>query len=157
GGSNENSSPKQTLLDCGDFAGRRWRPPVARAQQQAPPQDPPPAQQVQSAPTNGARPAESPTPSRIVVPAGTKLPLVLHNGITTRNSKPGDPVYLETLFSIVQDSHIVIPAGSYVSGEIIEAKRPGRVKGRGEVMLRLNTLILPNGYLVNFNAAPENL
>lgn len=91
------------------------------------------------------------------MPAGTKLPLVLHNGITTRNSKPGDPVYLETLFPIIQDNHILIPAGSYVSGEIIEAKRPGRVKGRGEVMLRLNTMILPNGYLVNFNAVPENV
>ena len=132
-------------------------PAAARGQQQAPPQHPPTAPQAQPAPTDGARPAESPLPSRIVVPAGTKLPLVLHNGITTRNSKPGDPVYLETLFPIIQDSRILIPAGSYVSGEIIEAKRPGRVKGRGEVMLRLNTMILPNGYLVNFNAVPENV
>jgi type IV secretion system protein VirB10 len=132
-------------------------PAAARAQQQAPPQNPPTAQQALPTPTNGAAPAESTRPSRIVVPAGTKLPLVLHNGITTRNSKPGDPVYLETLFPIIQDNRILIPAGSYVSGEIVEAKRPGRVKGRGEVMLRLNTVILPNGYLVNFNAVPENV
>lgn len=95
-------------------------------------------------------------PSKIMVPAGTKLPLVLHNGITSRNSKPGDPVYFETLFPIIQDGRIMIPAGSYVQGEVVESKRPGRVKGRGELMIRLNTMILPNGYLVGFNAVPTN-
>jgi len=90
----------------------------------------------------------------IVVPAGTQLPLVLHNAITTRSNKPGDPIYLETTFPIIVGDRIVIPAGSYVSGEIIEAKRPGKVKGRGELMIRLNTLILPNGYATKFDAIP---
>jgi type IV secretion system protein VirB10 len=90
------------------------------------------------------------------VPAGTRLPLVLHNGISTRNAHPGDPVYLETLFPILVEGRIVIPAGSYVSGEITEAKRPGKVKGRGEIMLRLTTLILPNGYSVNLLATPSD-
>jgi len=89
-----------------------------------------------------------------VVPAGTHLPLVLHNAISTRSARPGDPVYLETLFPIMADGHVVIPAGSYVSGEVTESKRPGRVKGRGEIMIKLNTLILPNGYMVSFNANP---
>jgi type IV secretion system protein VirB10 len=91
-----------------------------------------------------------------LVPAGTKLPLVLHNAITTRNVQPGDPVYLETLFPIVLNNKIMIPAGSYVQGEVISAKRPGKVKGKGELQVRLNTLILPNGYTVSFNAVPSN-
>jgi len=56
----------------------------------------------------------------------------------------------------VIDDHILIPAGSYVQGEITEAKRPGKVKGTGEIRLRLNTMILPNGYVVDFNAIPTN-
>ena len=95
-------------------------------------------------------------PGKYLVPSGTRLPLVLHNAVTTRNAKPGDPIYLETLFPIVIDDHILIPAGSYVQGEITEAKRPGKVKGTGEIRLRLNTMILPNGYTVNFNAIPTN-
>ena len=91
---------------------------------------------------------------KIIVPSGTHLPLVLHNAVTTRSAKPGDPVYLETLFPIMAEGHVVIPAGSYVSGEVTESKRPGRVKGQGEIMLKLNTLILPNGYMVNLNASP---
>jgi hypothetical protein len=91
-----------------------------------------------------------------VVPSGTRLPLILHNAVTTRNAKPGDPVYLETLFPIVIDNRILIPAGSYVQGEIQEARRPGKVKGTGEIRLRLNSMILPNGYAVDFNAVPTN-
>jgi len=107
--------------------------------------------------TAPAVPAAPPSPSApIVVPVGTRLPLVLHNAITTRNAQPGDPVYLETLFPIVQNDKILIPAGSYVQGEILEAKRPGRVKGRGELRLRLTTMILPNGYTVSFAAVPSN-
>jgi hypothetical protein len=88
------------------------------------------------------------------LPVGTRLPLVLHNGITTRIAKPGDPVYLETLFPVIVDGKIIVPAGSYVSGEVTEAKRAGRVKGRAEIDLRLKVLILPNGYIVNFAGAP---
>jgi len=134
---------------------------AAAAQEPATPQNPPTPPAPQADPTppaqpNGSPAAEKPRASKVLVPAGTKLPLVLHNSITTRNAKPGDSIYLETLFPIVLDNHIVIPAGSYVQGEILEAKRPGHVKGRGELRVRLNSMILPNGYTVNFNAVPTN-
>ena len=118
-------------------------------------------QQQQSVPLPAAQPASSaaPNPSspeRLIVPSGTRLPLILHSAITTRNAHAGDPVYLETVFPIVINDKILIPAGSYVQGEIQEAKRPGKVKGRGEIRIRLNTMILPNGYTVSFNAIPSN-
>jgi hypothetical protein len=91
-----------------------------------------------------------------MVPAGTRVPLVLHNALTTRNARPGDPVYLETLFPVVINGHILVPAGTYVQGEVQEAKRPGKVKGQGEIRMRLNSMILPNGYTVDFNAIPTN-
>jgi len=108
-----------------------------------------------------AKPAEAAPPAnktiaKIQVPSGTHIPLVLHNSISTRSARPGDPVYFETLFPIMIDGKVVIPAGSYVSGEVTESKRPGRVKGRGELMIKLTTLILPNAYMVNLNAVPGN-
>jgi len=93
---------------------------------------------------------------KILVPAGTHIPLVLHNAVSTRSARPGDPVYFETLFPVMIDGKVVIPAGSYVSGEVTESKRPGRVKGRGELMIKLTTMILPNAYMVNLNAVPSN-
>jgi type IV secretion system protein VirB10 len=126
---------------------------------QAGPEQSAPVQPVAAAAAPAAAASESavkPAPKNYVVPSGTRLPLILHNAVTTRNAKPGDPIYLETLFPVVIDNRILIPAGSYVQGEIQEAKRPGKVKGTGEIRLRLNSMILPNGYAVDFNAIPTN-
>ena len=100
--------------------------------------------------------APNATVAKIIVPSGTHIPLVLHNAVSTRSARPGDPVYFETSFPVMIDGKVVIPAGSYISGEITESKRPGRVKGRGELMMKLTTLILPNAYMVNLNAVPGN-
>jgi type IV secretion system protein VirB10 len=94
--------------------------------------------------------------SNITVPAGTRVAVVLENGISTRSAKPGDSLYFRTSFPITQNNQIVIPVGSYLRGELTESKRPGRIKGRGEFRMRLNTLILPNGYTVDLNAVPRS-
>jgi hypothetical protein len=93
---------------------------------------------------------------RIRVPAGTRVAVVLENGISTRSAKPGDSLYFRTAFPITQNNRVVVPVGSYLRGELLESKRPGRIKGRGEFRLRLNTLIFPNGYTVDLNAAPRS-
>ncbi len=125
---------------------------------------PAPAPAPSSAPTpapanTSASPAPasaSAKPAMIEVPGGTHIPLVLHNAISTRSARPGDPVYFETLFPIMIDGHVVIPAGSYMSGEVTEAKRAGRVKGRAELGIKLTTMILPNSYMVDLNAMPNS-
>lgn len=121
----------------------------------APQQNPAPTASAATTPAGTATtsgPSKSP---QIEVPSGTHIPLVLHNGISTRSARPGDPVYFETLFPVMVDGKVVIPAGSYISGEVTESKRPGRVKGRGELMVKLTTMILPNAYMVNLNAVPS--
>jgi len=123
------------------------------AAQSAPQRSTAPATPAASSAQAGAAPAASKI-AQIQVPSGTHIPMVLHNGISTRTAKPGDPVYFETIFPIMIDGKVVIPAGSYVSGEVTESKRPGRVKGRGELMIKLTTMILPNAYMVNLNAIP---
>jgi hypothetical protein len=95
------------------------------------------------------------TSERVTVPAGTRVAVVLENGISTRNAKAGDSVYLRTSFPITQNNRVVIPIGSYVRGELLDSKRPGRIKGRGEFRMRLNTLIFPNGYTVSLIGAPR--
>jgi hypothetical protein len=125
----------------------------ALAQQPDGPQvSPPPSAQ----PAQQAAPAPIAPGPRIVVLAGTRFAVVLENGISTRGAKPGDSVYLRTSFPITQDNKVVVPVGSYLRGEITESKRPGRVKGRGEFRMKLNTLILPNGYTVDLNADPRS-
>ena len=124
--------------------------PAAAAQQ-------PPGPQTDAPPSVQLPPAPSQAPfEKITVPSGTRLGVVLQNGISTRSAKPGDSVYLQTSFPITQNNRIVIPVGSYIRGELTESKRPGKIKGRGEFRMRLNTLIFPNGYTVDLNAAPRS-
>jgi hypothetical protein len=96
--------------------------------------------------------ASQPPQTEIVVPAGTKIPLTLINSLSTKHSSDGDRVYLQTSFPIVVDGRIVIPRGSYVTGTVTEAKRPGKVKGKGEIFLRFDSLTLANGTTRDFRS-----
>jgi type IV secretion system protein VirB10 len=49
------------------------------------------------------------------------------------------------VFPVVVGGKILIPPGTYVSGSVTKVKQTGRVKGRGELYLRFEQLILPNG------------
>ncbi|HSW49408.1 MAG TPA: hypothetical protein VLH09_04500 [Bryobacteraceae bacterium] len=92
-----------------------------------------------------------------VIESGTKIPLSLINSVSTKVSAEGDRVYLETVFPILANGRIVIPPGSYVAGTITELKRPGRIKGRGEMYLRFDSLTLPNGVTRDFRARVGSL
>jgi type IV secretion system protein VirB10 len=91
-------------------------------------------------------------PGEFVVEPGTRIPLALINSVSTKHSAEGDRVYLETVFPILVNGKIVIPPGSYVAGTITQVRRPGRVKGRGELYLRFDSLTLPNGVTRDFRA-----
>lgn len=95
---------------------------------------------------------EGPAASQYLVNAGTVIPLSLINTISTRHSLPGDRVYLETAFPVLAGGRIVIPVGSYVAGTVTQMKKPGRVKGRGELYVRFDSLTLPNGVTRDFHA-----
>src|SRR5260221_572224 len=97
-------------------------------------------------------PKKEASASGYVVDSGTKVPLALINSISTKHSAEGDRVYLETVFPIMVSGRIVIPPGSYVAGTVTQVKRPGRVKGRGELFLRFDSLTLPNGVTRDFRA-----
>ena len=84
----------------------------------------------------------------VVVPAGTVIPVTLTTRITTKNARDGDGIYGKTAFPITVDNKVVIPEGSFVRGKITEVKRPGRVKGKGELTLNFQTLVLPSGVTV---------
>jgi len=111
------------------------------------------AQDVPPAPASAAPPvAEAAVPAQYSLSTGTVVPLSLINSISTKHSLPGDRVYLETSFPVLAGGRIVIPVGSYVEGTVTELKKPGRVKGRAELYVRFDSLILPNGVMRDFRA-----
>lgn len=110
------------------------------------------AQEAAPAGNPGFRKVDASPAADYRVDVGTKLPLNLINSVSTRHSLIGDRVYLETAFPVLVNGKIVIPVGSYVAGTVTQIKKPGRVKGRGELYVRFDSLTLPNGVTRDFRA-----
>src|SRR6266567_8377836 len=79
------------------------------------------------------------------IPKGAHVLLRMVNSINTRTAQEGDYVYLRTASPIMAEGRIVVPTDSYVQGIVSRSKPSGRVKGRAELGIRLETLTLQSG------------
>jgi hypothetical protein len=82
------------------------------------------------------------------IPQGTHALLRLVNSVSTRTARAGDYVYMRTATPIVANGQIVVPTDSYVQGVVTLARRSGRVSGRAELAIRIETLTLPGGKVI---------
>ena len=89
--------------------------------------------------------------SAVVIPQGAHVLLRLENSINTRTAQDGDYVYLRTASPISVDGRIAVPVGTYVQGVVSQSKRSGRVKGRAQLGIRLETLTLASGKVFRFH------
>jgi type IV secretion system protein VirB10 len=103
---------------------------------------------VQTAAPVTSQPAQT-TVRQITVPVDTEILLQLKNVIDTKSAHAGDGVYCQTTFPVVIDNVIVIPAGTYVKGEITKVQRAGRISGRAGILFHFNSVIFPSGYTVD--------
>lgn len=85
------------------------------------------------------------------IPQGTHVLLRMVNSISTRTAQTGDTVYMQTASPIAASGRIILPVGSYVTGVVSNAKRSGRVSGRAELSIRIDTLTLPAGQVVKIS------
>jgi hypothetical protein len=84
------------------------------------------------------------------IPQGTHVLLRMENSLNTSTAQAGDYVYLRTAVPIANAGEIAVPVGRYVQGVVSEAKRSGRVKGRAQLAIRLETLTLGSGKVYKF-------
>jgi hypothetical protein len=99
---------------------------------------------------------EKPDPNAAVIPAGTKIPLLLKQAISTKNAREGDAVYAETAFPFVMNDRILIPAGTYIQGKIVHTEHAGRSKKRAEMLIHFTSMIYPTGYTVMLPGSVDN-
>jgi hypothetical protein len=85
------------------------------------------------------------------IPQGAHVLLRMVNSVTTRTAQEGDYVYLRTANPISSSGRIVVPTDSYVQGVVTHTKRSGRVSGKAELGIRLETLTLPGGSTLKFS------
>ncbi|MCP5120167.1 MAG: hypothetical protein GY953_55935, partial [bacterium] len=65
--------------------------------------------------------------------------------ITTQDAEPGDYIYLRTASPISANGRIVVPVDSHLQGVVAHSKRAGRGRGEAVLTIRLETLTLPDG------------
>lgn len=112
------------------------------------------AQQVaQTQPT----PAAAPARKAYIVPAGTKVLLQLRSAVNTRSAKPGDGVYLASVFPVVVGNRVMIPTGVYVQGVVDRVQRGGRIHGKAQLDMHFTTMIFPNGSVVEIPGVVDNM
>ncbi len=85
------------------------------------------------------------------IPKGTHVLLRMMNSVSTRTAREGDYVYLRMASPISAGGRVIVPAGAYVQGVVGYVRRSGRVHGRAEMGIRLETLTLPRGAVVKFS------
>lgn len=86
-----------------------------------------------------------PLDPELVVPEGTVLPIVLTSFLNSHGSQVGDSFYADTVYPIYIQQRLVIPKGSVVRGTVTQVQRPGRIKGKGRLAVRIDNVMLPNG------------
>ena len=92
----------------------------------------------------------------IVIPSKTILFVTLQTGVNTETAQPGDKFHARLTVPITSEDRIVIPVGSYLIGQVDDVTRPGRLKGKGEIVLSFDTIIFPSGVTRSLEARAEH-
>jgi BON domain len=85
-----------------------------------------------------------PPPEPIVVPAGTVLTVRTSQALSSKDSQTGQ-TFLATLAQPVSvGGKAALPAGSTLSGTVVNAKAKGKIKGEGQLDLALTSISVRN-------------
>ena len=87
-----------------------------------------------------------------ILEAGARLPLRSLSAFSSKTAQQGDRVYLETAQPVTRFGRVLLPAGTQVTATIAFVQGAGKVKGRGELMLRFDSLVTPDGVSKDFRA-----
>ena len=99
------------------------------------------AQQGQQGPDNSAsQSAERRMPTTVTVPSGKVLTVRLADAVGSKLSQTGQSFGGSLAKAVEVDGETVIPAGTRVSGEVVDAKPLGRFAGGALLQLRLNSI-----------------
>ena len=74
----------------------------------------------------------------ITLPAGTSVPLELMTALSSETAKVETPVRARVRQAVEVDGYVAIPAGTVLTGTVVDVARPGRVQGRSRLAIRFN-------------------
>lgn len=88
------------------------------------------------APTKKAK-AVSASAAPVVVPTNTTLLVKLLEPLDSQHNQPGDRFAVELMTDVKVSGTVVVPAGSRLTGQLSEASKAGRLRGRATLAFSL--------------------
>lgn len=109
--------------------------------------------EVEAAGEPAPEPEPEPEPSMVTVPEGTELVVMFLDGVSSAASIPGDTFRARVTQDVFQDSIPVIPAGSVITGTVLEAVSLKKIGGKARLALEFKRLELTSGRTVLIDAS----
>ena len=125
-------------------AGPAPTPPAAKAPAPAQSLSAGAAQPSTAAAPHAPEPSTPPEPKfrEVTIPAETPISVTLETPVASNKNNVEDQVRGKLAKSIVVAETTVVPAGSELTGSILEAKESGRVKGKASVAFRFDRITI---------------
>ena len=98
------------------------------------------------APAPVAKAPAGPTgPQVVTVAAGSMLPIRLTEELDTKTAKANDAFHGTLATALTQNGLVLLPAGTPVTGRVIDAKAAGHFSGSAELAIELVSVRAPDG------------
>jgi type IV secretory pathway VirB10-like protein len=104
---------------------------------------------TQQTPPAAPAPAGAPTPvfDMVAIPEGKNITVILDQGLSSKTGQAGQMISGTVKKDVQTRDHPmpIIPAGSVISGQIIEVQKASQMKGQAKLVVRFDTLKLTTG------------
>ncbi|HEV2988327.1 MAG TPA: hypothetical protein VG759_07790 [Candidatus Angelobacter sp.] len=87
------------------------------------------------------------------LPVGTPVRMKLETPLYSASTKAGDNFAGRILEDVKLEDKVVIPVGASLQGHVMQVSDPRRIKGKATIVLRPESLTLPNGQRFTVNAS----
>jgi len=86
-------------------------------------------------------PPPPPAPRKLIIDQGTQLAIRLIDPIDSEKNQTGDTFRATLNAPLTSDGELAVPAGSEVTGHLVDVKSAGKFKGQSVVVLQLDSLL----------------
>ena len=88
----------------------------------------------------------------VMVPAGTSMPAMLTTTLSSENSSVGQTVTMVLNSDFYYNNKLIAPAGSTISGTVLEASKAKRGSMNGKLSIRFTQIFTPYGTQIPISA-----
>jgi hypothetical protein len=100
----------------------------------------PPEEQPSSAASSSGTPPEPPQPLKITIEQGTPISVRLIDSIDSEKNQVGDTFHATLNTPLSAEGSEAIPAGTDISGHVVDVKSAGKFAGQSLVVLQLDSI-----------------